>query len=71
MFEVDKEMMEQSKRNGYKENPNFSNARYAEHPEMEIKRKAFDSKEGYAGSYSEHCKDRMGGLPLPPHMRGK
>lgn len=51
------------------ENPNHSNARYMEHPEREMKRKAFDSKEGYSKNYSVKEKDQMNGMPMPMHMK--
>lgn len=52
-------------------NPNWSDERYREHPEKEMKKKAFESKEGYRGSYEEHCKREKEGLPEPRHMRGE
>lgn len=53
------------------ENPNHSNARYMEHPENEIKRKAFESKEGYSKGYRDKMKNKMNGMPMPSHMMKK
>ena len=51
------------------ENPNHSNARYAEKPEAQVKSAAFASKKGYSGSHNEKMKDKMGGMPMPSHMK--
>ena len=69
--EASREMDVQATRNGWTPNPNNSDARYAERPEREIKRAAFESKKGYSGSHEEKMKDRLGNMPLPMHMRGK
>lgn len=54
------------------ENPNHSNSRYEEHNEKEIKRKAFEGKEGYSQKKFEgKLKDQMNGMPLAAHMKGK
>lgn len=53
------------------ENPNHSNARYEEHDEREIKRAAFDRKEGYSKNYAAKEKDQMNGMPMPEHMKNK
>ena len=51
-------------------NPNWSNERYEEHPEKEMKRKAFESKEGYSNkNYSKKERDQMNGMPIPRHMK--
>jgi hypothetical protein len=67
-----REMDMQARKNGYCPNPNHSNARYAEHPEAEIKRRAFESKEGYSQKrFEAKLKDQMSGMPMPGHMRGR
>ena len=70
--EAAKEMDAQASRNGYMANPNHSNARYMEKSEGAIKAAAFKSKNGYAGNSFEYkMKDKLCGLPVPPHMKGK
>ncbi len=67
-----REMDVQAKRNGYMNNPNHSNERYKERNPSQIKSSAFTSKNGYAGnSYNYKMKDKLGGLPVPMHMKGK
>jgi hypothetical protein len=63
------EMNEQARRNGYKENPNHSDARYRERDENMVKRDAFHSKEGYCGNFSAKEKDQMNGMSMPEHMK--
>lgn len=67
--EASREMDEQSIKNGWKPNPNHSNARYAEHPASEIKREAFHSKHGYSGNHAAKIKDMAQGMPIPEHMK--
>ncbi len=67
-----REMDVQAKRNGFTPNPNHSNERYMERSPSQIKSSAFSSKNGYAGnSYNYKMKDKLCGLPVPMHMRGK
>ena len=62
--EASREMDAQAARNGWTPNPNNSNARYAERPDMEIKRMAFESKQGYSrGNYSAKVNDHMKDCP--------
>jgi hypothetical protein len=52
------------------ENPNHSNARYAERDEKGVKRAAFESKNGYSQKrFESKLKDQMGGMPMPRHMK--
>lgn len=67
--EASREMDAQASRNGWTPNPNNSDARYAERPQMEIKRAAFESKRGYSGSHKEKMRDSMNGMPRPSHMK--
>ena len=53
------------------ENPNHSNDRYRERDNREIKRSAFDKKEGYKSNYSSKEKDMHGGMRMPAHMNKK
>lgn len=52
------------------DNPNHSNERYQERDDMDVKRKAFESKEGYSEKrFSAKLKDQMNGMPMPGHMQ--
>jgi hypothetical protein len=52
------------------DNPNHSNERYRERDDMDVKRKAFESKEGYSEKrFSAKLKDQMNGMPMPGHMQ--
>ena len=64
-----REMDMQAKSNGWTPNPNNSDARYAEKPEMQVKRAAFESKSGYSGSHKGKMMDMKGGMPMPSHMK--
>ena len=70
--EASREMDAQAARNGYMVNPNHSNARYMKGSNAQVKAAAFKSKNGYSGNGMNYkMKDKVDGLPVPSHMRGK
>ncbi len=64
-----REMDHQASMNGWKPNPNHSDARYRERNESEIKSAAFRSKEGYCKDHSTKVKEEMNGMRMPEHMK--